>query len=791
MTAETVSHRICPLCEACCGLEVRSRDGKVTSIRGHDADVFSAGYICPKGVALKDLHEDPDRLRTPLIKRDGRFVPASWDEAFAEIERRVLPIIAAQGKDAVAVSLGNPVAHRLGLALYGTRLLRALGSRNLFTASTLDQMPKQLSSGLMFGHWLSVPVPDIERCDFLLMLGANPLASNGSLWSVPNFRGKAKAMRARGGQLVVIDPRRSETAEIADQHHFIRPGADVYLLLGLVQTLFDEKLVKLGRLAEHVNGVDALQAAVQGFAPELVAPRCGIAAPAIRALARALAAAPRAAVYGRIGTCVNEFGTLNSWLVDVLNVLTGNLDQPGGAMFAKAAAFAANTAGKPGSGKGIVTGRWNSRVSGAPEVFGEFPMNCLAEEIETEGPGQVKVLITIASNPVLSAPNGPRVAAALDTLAFMLSLDIYVNEPSRHADVILPGVSPLNDSHYDLGFPQFSFRNHARYSPVVFDLPQQQMAEWQILLKLIAIVKGQGAAADIDALDEQMFADDVRRLAGERTDAVIDGLNGRRGPERLLDLSLRTGPYGDGFGERPDGLTLAQLMNRPEGVDLGALQPRIPEMLRTPSGKIELAPQMLLDDLPRAAADLQRPAHAMAIIGRRQVRSNNSWMHNLPLLAKGPFRCTALVNPADAQRLGLVDGGMAHISGKAGTTVEAQVEFSDTMMPGVISVPHGWGHDLPDVQLSLAAEHPGVNLNVVLDDRAWDPLSGNAVLGGAAVQVSAHIPSRHPDESVAPCHDTGSILTRSHRRAPRHRVDPGVRRDDTIERLSASDLSPN
>lgn len=732
---ETVHHRICPLCEACCGLEIRLRDGKVQGIRGDEADVFSAGFICPKGVALKDLHEDPDRLRTPLIKRDGRFVECSWEEAFAEIERRLPPLIAEHGGKAVGLTLGNPTAHKFGLLLYGPRLLRALGTQSLFTASTLDQMPKQLACGLMYGGWLSVAVPDIERCDFLLMLGANPMASNGSLWTVPDFRGKAKAMRARGGRLVVIDPRRTETAEVADAHHFIRPGADVFLLLGMVHALFDENLVRLGRLAPYLAGVEAVQAAVRDFAPERVAVRCGIAAPTIRDLARELARAERAAVYGRIGTCVQSFGTLNSWLVDVLNVLTGHLDEPGCAMFAKAAAFAANTMGAPGSGRGVVTGRWKSRVSGAPEVYGELPMNCLAEEIETPGPGQLKALITIASNPVLSAPNGPRLAAALDRLDFMVSLDIYVNETSRHADVILPGVSPLQDSHYDVPFPMFSHRNHARYSPAVEPVPAGQQPEWQTVMRLVAIVKGLGAGADVLAVDDQSIADDVRRQAGEHAEAVLQALSGRRGPERLLDLALRSGPYGDRFGLKPGGLSLDKLMAAPHGIDLGELQPRIPEMLRTPSGKVELAPPLLLEDLERAAADLARPADEIVIVGRRHVRSNNSWMHNLPLLAKGPDRCTALVHPGDAQRLRLADGAIARISGKGGRTIEARVELSDQMMPGVISLPHGWGHDLPDTRLGVASGRPGVNLNAVLDEGMWDPLSGNAVLGGVPVTV--------------------------------------------------------
>ncbi|MFC5521384.1 molybdopterin oxidoreductase family protein [Polaromonas jejuensis] len=733
---ETIHHRICPLCEACCGLELKVREGRVISIRGNDSDVFSAGYICPKGVALKDLHEDPDRLRTPLIKRNGEFVEASWDEAFAEIERRLPPLLAQHGRQAAALSVGNPSAHKIGLLLYFSRLAKALGSRNVFSASTLDQMPKQLSSGLLFGHWLSVAVPDIARCDFLLMLGANPLASNGSLWTVPDFKGKAKAMQARGGQLVVVDPRRTETAAMADAHHFIRPGGDVFLLLGLVHTLFDEQLVKLGRLAEFVNGIESLEAAVQGFSAEVVATRCGIDATTIRSLARQLANTPRAAVYGRIGTCTQAYGTLASWLIDVLNALTGHLDEPGGAMLPKAAAFASNTAGQPGNGRGITTGRHNSRVSGAPEVFGELPMTCLAEEIETPGEGQVRALITVASNPVLSSPNGARLARALDSLDFMVSMDVYLNETTRHADVILPGLSPLEDMHYDVAFPQFSWRNHARYSAPVFEAPAGQPSEWETLLKLAAIVQGKGAAADAKRIDDENFAEDAKKLFGEHAQAVIDATRGLSGPDRLLELALRTGPYGDQFGRKAEGLTLAKVKAAPDGIDLGELTSRIPEMLRTPTGKVELAPPALLQDLQRAAGDLAQPVPDMVIVGRRDVRSNNSWMHNLPVLAKGPFRCTALVNPADAQRLGLADGSVARISGN-GRSIEAQVQLSDEMMPGVVSLPHGWGHGLPGARLSLAAERPGVNLNALLDEDWRDPLSGNAVLSGVPVQLAA------------------------------------------------------
>ncbi|HEY4178037.1 MAG TPA: molybdopterin-dependent oxidoreductase [Kofleriaceae bacterium] len=718
-----MAKRICPLCEACCGLDITVEGDRIASIRGDADDVLSEGFICPKGAALGELHADPDRIRTPLVKRDGAFVPVTWDEAFAEIERRLPPIIAAHGRNAVATYAGNPTAHKAGLLLYGTRLTRTIGTANVFSASTLDQMPKQLSAGWMFGHWLSIPVPDLPRTDLLVVLGANPVASNGSLWTVPDFRGKAKAMQARGGTLIVIDPRATETAALADTHHFIRPGGDAFLLLGIVHTLFAEKLVKLGRLAEHIVGVDEVETAAAPFTPEVVASRCGMPAEIIRDLARQLATTERAVLYGRIGTCTQEYGTLASWLIDVINALTGHLDEVGGAMFPKAAAFAANTVGAAGKGRGVSTGRRTSRVSGAPEVFGELPVTCLAEEIETAGEGQIRALITIAGNPVLSSPNGARLSAALDSLELMISFDIYLNETSRHAHVILPGYSALAESHFDVAFPQFQWRNTARHSDPLVAPPADHPAEWELLTRLTGIVLGK--AMDIGALDDELTADEVRRFAGPMTDTVLAAVAPRRGPDRLFDLALRGGPY---------ATTLDKVRAAPHGLDLGELAPRIPELLRTPSGKIELAPPALISDVARARADLARPTPELVIIGRRHLRSNNSWMHNLPILAKGKFRGAALVHPHDASRLALRDGGRARIS-RGGRSLDVDVELTNDIMPGVVSLPHGWGHDQPGTQLSVASVRPGANLNALLGDDLRDPLSGNAVLGGVAIEM--------------------------------------------------------
>ena len=750
--ATRVVQRICPLCEACCGLSLTvsgtGDQARVIQIRGDEHDVFSHGYLCPKAIALKDLEDDPDRLRRPLVKRDGHFVEVDWDEAYAEIARRLPPLVAEHGRDTLAFTLGNPNVHRLGLGLYVQRLLRAAGSRNVFSASTLDQMPRQLASGWLYGHPLTVPVPDIDRCDFLLMLGANPMASNGSMWTVPDFRGRAKAMRARGGRLVVVDPRRTETAAVADAHHFIRPGTDQFLLLGLLNALFAQGLARPGRLGEFLAGgnigVEALQAAVAPYTPELMAARCGVDAEVQRALVRELAAAPRAAVYSRIGSSTQRFGTLNSVLVDALNILTGHLDSEGGSMFPEAAAFAANTQGKPGIGRGMVTGRTRSRVSRAPEVLGEYPTSCLAEEIETDGPGRIRALVSVASNPVLSAPNGARIGQALAQLDFMVSIDIYLNETTQHADVILPGLSTFEEPHYDVSFPQLSCRNHARFSPPVFEPRAGTQSEWQALLHMAAMLRGEPGAGtpgfDLAGFDERLLADDLRRLAAgvpdHLQDAMLDALGDRPGPERLLDLALRAGPHGDRFGQKPGGLSLAAVKAAPHGVDLGALKPRLPGILRTPSGRIELWPAAVASELGAVDEALREPPPDLVVVGRRDVRSNNSWMHNLPTLAKGPERCTALLHPQDAERHGVQAGDRVRLHGTAGRSIELPVTLSDEMMPGVVSVPHGWGHDQAGTRLGVAAQRPGANLNDLLDDRLRDPLSGTSVLNGVAVTLS-------------------------------------------------------
>lgn len=752
---EFVSHRTCPLCEATCGLEITLAGEEVRAIRGDAEDVFSRGFVCPKGASLKALHEDPDRVRTPLLRRrDGTFEPASWDEALAAIDERLAPILGGGDRNAIGAYVGNPAAHNLDTQLYGRVLLKALGTRNVFTASTLDQMPKQVAAGLMFGTGLSVPIPDVDRTDHMLILGANPLASNGSLLTAPDMRGRLRAIRARGGRVVAVDPRRSRTATEADEHLFIRPGTDAAFLMALVHVLFAEGLVAPGPLGELIDGIETIEQAASAFTPERAAAACGIPAETIARVARDLAGAERAVVYGRIGTCTQEFGTLASWLVDVLNALTGNLDREGGAMFPHAAAGQSNSTGNPGSGRGAPLGRWHSRVRGLPESFGELPTAALAEEIETPGDGQIRALLTLAGNPVLSSPNGPRLERALSGLELMVSVDVYVNETTRHADVILPAPSPLRRPHYDLAFYQLSVRDIANYSPPSLPPDPAIADEWVTLLRLTGIAAGQGPEADVAAIDEFVAGEAVRRavatpgspVEGRDAGEVLAGLAPRTGPERLLDLLLRTGPYGDGFGapaalagRTPGGagLSLEMLEAHPHGIDLGPLEPRMPDVLRTPSGRIELAPEAILADVPRLEGALERPSDGgMVLVGRRQLRSNNSWMHNLEPLVRGKDRCTLQVHPHDAERHGLLDGGHARIGSRAGEVV-APVEVTDAVMEGVVSLPHGWGHGRPGAVMAVAAEHPGVNSNVLADELRVEPLSGNAVLSGIPVELAA------------------------------------------------------
>jgi anaerobic selenocysteine-containing dehydrogenase len=721
----SIHYRTCPLCEATCGLEISHRDGEIVRIRGDREDVFSHGYICPKGSTLGKLDQDPDRLRTPLIKRNGAHEPATWDEAFAHIEERLTPIVAEHGPNVVGLYLGNPNVHSMSGLLYVKTFVKMLRSRNVFTAATVDQMPKHVSSGYMFGHPDLIPVPDLDRTDYLLMLGANPYESNGSLATAPDWPGRLDAIRERGGKVVVVDPRNTRTAKASDEHIPIRPGTDALFLFALANVIFERGPVDLAHLEGLVDGIDQLATLVERFSPESVETATGVAAATTMRVAGELATADRAVVYGRIGTHTTEFGTLASWMVDALNVITGNLDRPGGAMFPEPAHE------QPRARRSFSTGRWSTRVQELPETRGELPVSALAEEILEAGEGRIRAMITIAGNPVLSTPDSDRLDAALRSLDFMISLDVYLNETTRHADVVLPGTTPLQRSHYDFAFYSLSVRNIANYSPALHELPGAASDEWETLLRLGATLTGQGSSPDVAALDDAVLgmmigsgvSDPSSRIHGRAPEEIFAATTGGRGPDRLLDYLIRTGPYGDGYGQDPEGLTLGKLREHPHGIDLGPLRPRLPEALCTPSGKVELARQELVADVTR-----------LTLIGRRHVRSNNSWMHNIDVLVKGRERCTLQINTEDAAEMGLAPEGMAKVSSPTGTII-ARVEVTDDIMPGVVSLPHGWGHDLDGTSLSVAAQRPGVNSNR-LSTGQMDPLSGNAVLNGIQVDVA-------------------------------------------------------
>jgi len=709
-------YRSCTLCEATCGVAIDIDGDQVVAIRGDDADPFSRGYICPKATALADLHHDPDRLRRPIARDGDRWRELGWDEAFDLVAGKLRATQAAHGKQAVGVYQGNPSAHNLGLLTFGQLLFRFLGTRNLFSATSADQLPHMLAALTMFGDQLLMAVPDIDRTDHMLILGGNPLVSNGSIMTAPDVKARLKAIQARGGQVVVVDPRRTETAELADRHLFIRPGTDAVFLLSLLHVLYAERLVQPGRLADFTDGVDELGRLAARFAPEVTAAATGIAPDDVRAVARAFAAAPRAVCYGRLGVCTQEFGGLAAWLCYAVNVVTGRLDAPGGLMFTTPAVDILPLARRIGFEGGYA--RWTSRVRGLPEFGGELPVVTLAEEIETPGPGQLRALITVAGNPVLSSPNGRRLDAALAGLDFMVSIDPYLNETTRHAHVILPPTSPLERSHYDLALAAFAVRNVAKYSPPLFARGDDQRHDWEICAELLTRLQVPAGPLGV-----------VRKAARRALLAL--------GPEAILEAGLRTGPHGLRKGTA--GLSLAKLRAQPHGVDLGALEPRLPARLNTPGRRVVLCPPIYVADLPRLEARLAewsrpRAAGELTLVGRRHLRSNNSWLHNSARLVKGKPRCTLLMHPADAAARGLGAGDRVRLASRAGAIV-VPVELTDEMMPGVVSLPHGWGHDRPGTRTTVATAHAGASINDVTDETFLDLLSGTAALSGVTVMV--------------------------------------------------------
>jgi anaerobic selenocysteine-containing dehydrogenase len=729
--------RTCPLCEAMCGLEVHVEDEQVTLIRGHRDDVWSKGYLCPKGTTLGHLHHDPDRLRTPMIRDGDQWREATWDEAFQRCAELLHPVLAEHGVDAVTAYLGNPLAHAFDLGRYVGVLIGMSGIPMVYSAGTVDQWPKNLSSYLMYGGMWKIPVPDIRRTDFMVLMGANPHASQGSLMACADVIGELDRIRAEGGTVIVVDPRRTGTADHADEWLPIVPGTDAAFLLALAHVLFAEGLVDLGALSGVIDPADVatIEALAADFSPEAVEATTGVPAERVRALAHQLAEVERGVVYGRIGTCNQEFGTIASWMVDVVNILTGHLDVPGGLMFPSPSVWSVATLPLPDLEGGVPNfGRWRSRVRGAPEVFGQVPASCLAEEITTPGAGRIRALITVAGNPVISTPGAGDLDQALPQLDCMISVDNWINETTRHAHVILPGLSPLEQPHHDELIWQFAVGSAAKWSDAVFD-PGDRPREWEILITLAGICTGLTPdQVDVAAIDDGFFDVLCTMVGADPTHARSHYEQG--GPERLLDLTLRTGPFGDRYGEVPDGLTLERVKAAPDGIDLGPMVPRIPEILTTPDGRIHLAPEHITSDIPRLRDRLARDGRdgELLLVSRRDLRSNNSWMHNVPVLVKGRNRCTLQIHPRDARSCGVAHGALATVRSEQGA-VEVEVEVTDLIMAGVVCLPHGWGHDKAGTRLSVARDRPGVNNNLLAPLQAVDVPSGNAALNGIPVTV--------------------------------------------------------
>lgn len=726
--------RTCPLCEAMCGLEIETEGDQVTRVRGDRADVWSRGFLCPKGASIGQLHHDPDRLRSPLVREGDDWREVTWDEAFQRCEDLIRPVIEEHGTEAAAVYIGNPVVHTYGLSRYSGAVIGFGGIQRVWSAGTVDQWPKNLVCAQLFGGAWKIPIPDVANTDLLVIMGANPQASNGSLLAFPDLIGEATRIRERGGRTIVVDPRRTGTADKADEWIPIVPGTDAALLLAVVNVLDEEGLVRLGSVDGRVQGLDEVLAVAREFTPERASGWCGVDPGRIRELARALATTDRAVIYGRIGLCNQEFGTLASWLVEVVNVLTGHFDSIGGSRFPRpAVATLSSTARRRGA---VKTGRWHSRVRGAPEVLGQVPLSCLSEEIDTPGEGQLRALITLAGNPVVSGPDAARLDAALPLLDAMIAVDNYLNETTRHAHVILPGLSPLEQPHCDEEIWGFGLRAVARWSPAIFEAGDRP-GEWEILLRLGAIVGGTPAGdVDVATLDDLWFGGRASRH--DIDPATIDS-GGLVGPDRIVDLSFRLGPWGDGYGTDPGadpaGLTLDRVAREPHGIDLGESASSIDDVLRTASGDIELAHATFFDDLDRLRRRMGEPHPDLLLIGRRHVRSNNSWMHNLPGLMRGKDRATLLVHPEDAAERGVQTGSAVTVTSENGS-VTAVVEVSDEICRGVVSLPHGWGHGQRGTRLAVANERPGVNTNVLVPGHFVDRPSGNAAVNGVPVEVA-------------------------------------------------------
>jgi len=699
MLENKIHYRTCNLCEAMCGLKITYKEKKIISIVGDKKDPLSKGYICPKSQALKDLYEDSDRLKTPIKRSENGWEKISWVEAFDEIEHQIKKIQEKYCNDAVATYQGNPNVHNLGAILYGGPFLKSLKTKQKYSATSADQLPHHIASLKMFGHQMLIPIPDIERTHYLLILGANPGASNGSLLTAPGFSQKIKNIQKRGGKVINIDPRYTETSKISSNHFFINPGKDALLLLSLLHVIFEQGINEKTHLSNHLKGLNEIKEIVKKYPPQKTASIIGINGFEIQKIAKDFMNSETAVCYGRMGVSTQEFGGICQWLINVINIVTNNMDKVGGAMFTKPAidlVFMTGMQGKVGN-----FNRYRSRVHDLPEYSGELPVATLADEMLVKGEGQIKMLICTAGNPVLSTPNGKKLEMALEQLDFMVSIDIYLNETSKYANIILPSTNGLETQHYDLVFHQLAIRNTAKLSEVLFEKDDNQKHDWQILNEL------------------------TERITGNKNSLT---------PEKMLDSMFQFSSYKDA------NLSVKKLKDNPSGLDLGALQPHLTKRIFTTDKKINISPKFFIDDLKRLDQELfnvvdeDKINYPFALIGRRHLRNNNSWMHNSELLMKGKNRCTVLMSSKDANNLSITNHQQIRIISNVGS-IKLPVEISDEMKEGVLSIPHGFGHNREGTKIKLAEKNAGESINDLTDDHKIDRLTGNANFSGTRVKV--------------------------------------------------------
>ena len=712
-------YRVCNYCEAMCGIKViydPSIDIEEKKIRvtPDKKDPFSKGGMCPKASSLGPLHFDENRLRKPVKKVGTDWQEISWSEAYDTIEHKLKAIRSQYGADAIASYLGNPIVHNLGMMLFVKTLTRAIGSKNIFSATSMDQLPHHFAAHFMFGHEMRIPLPDIDRTDYMIILGANPLASNGSLMTSAGVTRRLREIKQRGGKFIVIDPRKTETAKVASEHHFIKPGSDVYFLLALLHIIFRDNKVKLGRLADHVEGLEKLPTLVKHYYPARVATITGIDEADIERMASEYTSQEKAVLYGRMGLSTQPHGGLCHWLMNTINIVSGHFDTPGGMMFSSPAIEAVRVKMQTEA-----FGRWHSRVRQLKEFGGELPVSAMSDEFLTGGEGQVRAFMTVCGNPVLSSPNGKRLEQALPNLDFMFSIDNFINETTRHADLILPTPTGLEIDHYDLVFNVLAVGNNAKFSEALFPPGKDRPYDWQILKEL---------------------ARRLSRTGLSFIDRIIT-------PRRLINLGLMLGPYGRLSSPKRwfSGLSLKKVIDSKHGIGLGPLRSRIPECLITPDRKIHLATDIFLKKLENLTVEewptlyskdgARTDEEDFLLIGRRNVSTNNSWMHQVRKLSLSKqVRCTAMIHEEDADRLCVDDGELVKVISRVGEIV-LPVEITNSMMRGVVSIPHGFGHTREGTRIPNAEAKPGVSVNDITDHQSIDRLTGNAAFSGQHLRI--------------------------------------------------------